>query len=137
MPSIGVGVLVLKEGRILLGKRTGAHGEGTYAAPGGFVECGETLEEALRREVREEAGIEVEDIRLISVSDLLLWKDRHYLDIGFVANWTGGEVQNISGEAEGWEWFDPAEPPSPLFPSIPVYLEALKTGRVYRSAIRD
>jgi 8-oxo-dGTP diphosphatase len=58
-----MGVLVMRRGRVLLGRRRGSHGEGYYAAPGGHIEFGESFEQAARREVREETGLEIADLR--------------------------------------------------------------------------
>ncbi|EPQ26980.1 uncharacterized protein PFL1_05615 [Pseudozyma flocculosa PF-1] len=61
VPRVGVGVLVLNErGRILLGKRTGSHGAGTLALPGGHLELHESFEDCAIREVLEETGIHLE-----------------------------------------------------------------------------
>ena len=59
-PKVGVGVAVFQEGRILLGKRKGAHGDGEWGFPGGHLELGETVEECARRELFEETGMQVE-----------------------------------------------------------------------------
>ena len=61
-PKVGIGVLIVKDGKILLGERIGAHGSGLFALPGGHLEFGETFEETARREVEEETGLT--DIRI-------------------------------------------------------------------------
>jgi len=43
VPRVGLGVLIIKDGKVLLGRRKGAHGEGTWAPPGGHLECGESF----------------------------------------------------------------------------------------------
>ena len=65
-----------------------------YSALAGFAEPGETLEEAVRREVREEVGVEVGAIRYFGSQP---WPFPHSLMIGFFATWLSGEIQ-IDGE---------------------------------------
>jgi len=130
-PKVGLGVLIFKEGKVLLGKRKNAHGAGEYATPGGHVDFGETLEECARRELREETGLEIENLEVICVSNILLW-GKHYLDIGFRADWKSGEAMNLEPDkCEGWEWYDPASPPAPLMVGASRYLDALKTGKIF------
>lgn len=68
-PRVGVGGVVLSEGRVLLIRRAKAPLKGRWSIPGGTVELGETLEEALVREMREETGLEVKPLRLLTVFD--------------------------------------------------------------------
>jgi 8-oxo-dGTP diphosphatase len=63
-PQVGVGVLIVENGRVLLGKRKGSDGAGTWSAPGGHLEFGETVEACARREVLEETGLQLQDLRL-------------------------------------------------------------------------
>jgi 8-oxo-dGTP diphosphatase len=56
-PRVGVEIIVVKEGKILLGKRKGAHGSGCYSPPGGNLECKETVETCAKRELDEETGL--------------------------------------------------------------------------------
>lgn len=64
LPRVGVAVLLLREGKLLLGQRVGTHGSGTWAPPGGYLEFGESLEACARREVLEETGLTLENPRL-------------------------------------------------------------------------
>ena len=83
-PKVGVGVMVFKDGKVLLGKRNDdaekasseLHGEGTWTMPGGKLDFGETLKEAARREAMEETGIKLNKLELISVADEIL-TDKH------------------------------------------------------------
>ena len=56
-PKVGIGVLVLKNGKVLMAKRKGAHGNGEFAFPGGHLEFWESIVGCVKRECREEAGI--------------------------------------------------------------------------------
>jgi 8-oxo-dGTP diphosphatase len=58
-PRVGIGVIILKNGRVLLGKRKSSHGTGTWHFPGGHLEFGESLEDCSRREVLEETGMKI------------------------------------------------------------------------------
>lgn len=62
-PKVGVGVFVMRNGQVLIGKRKGAHGEGEYSFPGGHLEYMESFEGCARRETQEETGIEIQNIR--------------------------------------------------------------------------
>ena len=58
-PKVGVGVIVTKNSRVLLGKRKGAHGEATWCFPGGHLEFREKLEDCAKRETLEETGVKI------------------------------------------------------------------------------
>ena len=62
-PRIGVGVLVFREGKILLGKRKNSHGAETWQAPGGHLEFGESIEDCAKREVLEETGLRISELK--------------------------------------------------------------------------
>jgi NAD+ diphosphatase len=73
-----------------------------YSTLAGFVEPGETLEQAVVREVREESGITVKDIRYFGSQP---WPFPHSLMIGFTANYAGGEITLNDGENVDVRWF--------------------------------
>ena len=62
-PRVGIGVFVVRDGKFLLGKRKNAHGEGTWCLVGGHLEYGESWEDCVRREIAEEIGVKVKNIR--------------------------------------------------------------------------
>ena len=128
-PLVGMGVLVLRGDRVLLGRRKGAHGAGYYAAPGGHIEWGESLAATARREVREECGLEIENIRLLSVGSYRWGPDRHFVDVDVVCEAPYGEPRNLEPDrCEGWEWFPLDELPSPLFIVTENMLASLASG---------
>jgi NAD+ diphosphatase len=97
-------MLVVDGDRVLLGRQP-TWPPGRYSALAGFVEPGETLEEAVAREVREEAGVEVRNPRYVSSQP---WPFPSSLMLGFVAQWAGGEPR-ARDEVEDVRWFERAE----------------------------
>ena len=86
-PLVGVGALIFRDRRILLGKRKNAHGEGEYASPGGHLEHMESFEACLKREAREEVGIEIDNVRFLCVSNLKAHAPKHYVGVSLLADW--------------------------------------------------
>ncbi len=137
-PKVGVGVVILKEGKILLGKRLNAHGEGGYAGPGGHLEYMESFADCAKRETLEECGVEIENVRLLCLSHVTQYAPHHFVDIGVVADWKGGEPQTLEPhKCAGWAWYDLDDLPLPLFGSEGKYIEALRTGQVYHDTIEE
>jgi 8-oxo-dGTP diphosphatase len=127
-----MGVLVMRQGRVLLGRRRGSHGAGYYAAPGGHIEFGESFEQTARREVREETGLEITDLRLLSVGNYFFSRAdglRHYIDIDFVCEAPAGDPQLMEPEkCDGWAWYDLDAVPQPLFIVTQRMIESLRSG---------
>ncbi|PYH92200.1 hypothetical protein BO71DRAFT_400773 [Aspergillus ellipticus CBS 707.79] len=107
-PRIGVGVFILNPaGQIILGRRQGSHGSGTWALPGGHLELNESFEECAAREVTEETGLEVKNIRfLTATNDVMRAERKHYVTI-----FVGCEVQDGAEprimepeKCSAWEW---------------------------------
>lgn len=116
-PLIGIGVIIIREGKILLGKRRNAHGAGSWCCPGGHLEYGESLETCARREVKEETGLEIENIRPGSfTNDLFSQEGKHYVTLFMLADCPRGEPAICEPEkCEIWEWFPADALPRPLF----------------------
>jgi len=117
---------IIREDEILLA-RSPHFPSGMYSTLAGFVEPGETLEEAVAREVREEASVEISDITYVCSQP---WPFPHSLMIGFTAHYAGGEIQIDNNEIVDAQWF-PADdlPPLPTRASIARHLiELFKTG---------
>jgi 8-oxo-dGTP diphosphatase len=130
-PKCGVGALILKNGKVLLGKRKNSHGAGSYGSGGGHLEYGESFETALVREIREETGLEIENVRFLCISNFMV-DTKHYVDVAFLADWKSGEPTVTEPDKfEGWDWYDIKNVPSPLFGVVKNYLEALETGKQY------
>jgi 8-oxo-dGTP diphosphatase len=132
-PQVGVGLIIIKGNKVLLGKRKGSHGHGEYASTGGHLENGETLEECIMRELREEAGpdIQIKNLRFVRLINLRKYAPKHYIDIGFIAEWKSGEPKVMeSDKKESWDWYDMDNLPSPLFGTVEAYIDAYKTGQI-------
>ena len=116
-PKVGVGVIVRKDGKVLLGKRKGAHGEGAWAFPGGHLEFNESWEDCARREVAEENGIEINNIHFGNATNDIFERERkHYITIFMVSDYASGEVQIMEPDkCEQWDWFSWDDLPQPLF----------------------
>jgi 8-oxo-dGTP diphosphatase len=116
-PKVGVGVIVIKDGKVLFGKRKNAHGEGSWSYPGGHLEYGESWEECARREVKEETGIEIKNIRFGTVTnDIFKNEQKHYITICMLADYSSGELKIMEPEkCEKWDWFEWDKLPQPLF----------------------
>ena len=114
---VGVAIIITKDNKVLLIKRKGTHGKGTWSTPGGHVDFGETLERCAAREAKEEVGLDVIDIRFRAVTnDLFEATGRHYVTIWMEGRSESGEP-TIAAEDEveeiGWYAWDSL--PSPLF----------------------
>lgn len=100
-PIVGVGAIVWKEDAVLLVRRGQEPAKGEWTLPGGVVELGETMTAALRRELREEAGIEVEILGLSAVVERIFPDpagriEYHYLLLDFLCLYAGGEPRPAS-----------------------------------------
>jgi len=115
-PRLAPAVIVLVEReREMLLARSHHFPPGVYSTLAGFVEPGESLEEAVRREVEEEVGVRVTDLRYFGSQP---WPFPHSLMVGFVARWTGGEIELDDDEIEDARWFGPDDLP-PVLPFPP------------------
>lgn len=119
-PRVGVGVIVIHDGKVLLGKRRSAHGAGEWQFPGGHLEFGESVEECACRELREETGLTPLSLELGPWVNDLIEESKHYVTLFTFVNRFEGELQLLEPDkCEGWEWFAWDSLPSPLFlPSI-------------------
>ncbi|HLF04999.1 MAG TPA: NUDIX domain-containing protein [Dehalococcoidia bacterium] len=130
-PLVGVGVVFLREGRVFLAKRQGAHGEATWASAGGHLEMGESLEECARREALEELGVRVGHLRFLCVSNIIFY-GKHYLDVEFLGDI--GDQEPVLAEPDAFSqagWFPLTGLPQPLFQAVHYALDSLRTGQNY------
>jgi len=136
-PVASLGIMILREGTVLLAKRKGTLGTGEYSFPGGKLENGETFEEGILREFKEECGdkIKVNNLRFLMLANILHYKPRHFVNVCFVADWDSGEALNTEPDKlEAWAWYPLASLPSPLFFPSKIMIEAYKSGKYYLNA---
>ena len=112
-PLVGVGAIIIEDGRVLLVKRGHPPLHGEWSIPGGVLEVGETLREAAIREAREETCLVVEPADLLGVYDRVLRDDDgrtlyHYVLIDFLCRRVGGEAR-AADDADEVRWFTPEE----------------------------
>ena len=112
-PLVGVGAVILDQGRVVLVKRKFPPLAGDWSIPGGRLKIGETLREGVVREAREETGLTVDPVELLGVYDRLLLDEAgrilyHYVLIDFLCRRLTGELQ-ASGDADDARWFSPEE----------------------------
>jgi 8-oxo-dGTP diphosphatase len=129
-PLVGICVVVVKDGRVLLGKRKGSHGADEYACPGGHLEHLESFADCAAREVMEETGLAIGPVRFLRVLNLTHYAPKHYVDIAFAADWQSGEPEvREPDKVDSWAWYPLDALPSPLFATVPTALEALTGTR--------
>jgi 8-oxo-dGTP diphosphatase len=125
---VGTSIIVVREGKVLAGRRKGSHAEGLISFPGGHLDFGETWEKCAFRELEEECGDQLQ-VKLrpqaniaslgqsppvgplswrldwFTTNDIMPQYGKHYITIFMVADWVSGEAINTEPDkCEGWEW---------------------------------
>ncbi len=137
-PKVGVGVAVLRENQVLLGKRIGSHGEGEWAFPGGHLEFGETIEACAKRELLEETGLQALVLETGGWSSDVMAEDKHYITLFAVVRQFEGEPKLLEPEkCEGWQWFPLDALPEPLFAPIHTFLKQKAPHEQVLSSLLD
>lgn len=135
----GVGIMLYRDGKILLGLRhsdpakakSSLRGEGTLTMPGGKLEFGETMEEGAKREVLEETGIILNDARVMCINTDKN-EHAHYITVGvYCDNFTGEAELKEPEEIVRWDWFDVKNLPEPMFRSCVHIMENYRQGKFY------
>lgn len=116
-PRVGIGVIIINDKKVLMGKSKNAHGNGFWAFPGGHLEYGESFEQCAQRETLEETSLQVTNIRLGHVTnDVFEYENKHYVTIFILADYISGDPLVMeSDKCESWQWFNWHELPEPLF----------------------
>jgi ADP-ribose pyrophosphatase YjhB (NUDIX family) len=112
-PYLAVSAAVVREGKVLLVRRARHPGLNLYTLPGGVVEAGETLRDAIIREVREETSLTIEPITLAGQREVIVRDaqgrvERHFVILCFAARWRTGEPV-LNEELDDARWLAPDE----------------------------
>jgi ADP-ribose pyrophosphatase YjhB (NUDIX family) len=112
-PYLAVSAAICRDGRVLIVRRARPPAHGLYTLPGGGVELGESLEEAVVREVREETALAIEPVELVGfrqaiVRDAAGRVERHFVILPFAARFLGGEVA-LNEELAEAQWMLPPD----------------------------
>ena len=122
-PRVGVGAIVFDaDGALLLIQRATEPAKGRWSIPGGLVELGESLADAVRRETREETGLEIEPIRIVEVVERIHTNPPpdhrvryHYILVDYLCTITGGSLHAASDAAQArWITRDEWQQSNPL-----------------------
>lgn len=135
-PRIGIGVMIQNEkGEVLLGLRQGSHGAGEWAFPGGHLELGETVFESAKREVKEEVGVDVLEMEIISLFDEMKYLEtdgKQYFVIGVNAKkWSGMPSLVEKTKWLEWRWFSLDKLPDKMLEATGLMINYYNQGKLY------
>ncbi len=116
-PRVGIGVFIIRNGTFLMGHRKGSHGSGTWSIPGGHMEFGESFAQTAAREVMEETGLLIGNIRFGAVTnDVFEDENKHYVTVWVLSDALTGEPSITEPDKfVDQEWIDIDHLPEPLF----------------------
>ena len=138
--GVGCGVMLLKDNKVLLGKRhedpdkadSELHGEGTWIMPGGKLHYGETFEECARREVEEETGMKLKKVKVMCVNNDKN-EHAHFVTVGLFSDDFEGEPKVMEpDEITEWKWFALDKLPEKMFFPSAKILENYKKDVFYK-----
>jgi 8-oxo-dGTP diphosphatase len=114
-PGVGCGAAILRDRRLLLVKRLKAPEAGHWSLPGGKVDFGERVADAVKREIFEELGVEIALTRPLGLVEMIGLDDQHWVSPIYEAAITSGEPVNREPDKHaGFVWADLDAPPAPL-----------------------
>jgi 8-oxo-dGTP diphosphatase len=131
-PKVGIAIIIERDNKVLLGKRKGSHGSGSWAFPGGHLEFNESIEDCAKREAMEETGLTIENIKKDTfTNDIMREENKHYITCFVKADCFSGEPKIMEpNKCEEWNWFDWNNLPTPLFIPIQNLLKNLIKPRI-------
>ena len=112
-PYLAVSAAIIRDGKVLIVRRARKPALNLYSLPGGVVELGEDLKQAVTREVREETALAIEPVALAGHSEVVVRDaqgrvERHFVVLCFAARWLSGEV-TLNEELDDARWLAPDE----------------------------
>jgi len=112
-PFLAVSAAIIRDGKVLIVRRARKPALNLYSLPGGVVEVGEQLADAVVREVREETALDIEPVALAGHREAIMRDkegriERHFVILCFAARWLKGEP-TLNSELDDARWIDPAE----------------------------
>lgn len=107
-PAVGTSAVIVRDGKVLLGRRRGSHAAGVWSTPGGHLEHGESFIDCVRREVAEETGLTVLSCTDFAFANNILEDEsKHYVTLYFLCEVAPGEPMLLEPDkCEGWQWLD-------------------------------
>jgi 8-oxo-dGTP diphosphatase len=113
----GVGVFIFKSGKFLMQKRKGAHGKDTWSVPGGWMEFSESFEDTAKREVMEEVGLKIKNVRVAGVNNSYFKEEGvHSVTIWVMSDYMSGTaIIQEPDRIQDLLWCDFSSLPNPLF----------------------
>ncbi|NIO44176.1 MAG: NUDIX domain-containing protein [Candidatus Aenigmarchaeota archaeon] len=138
--NAGVGVMLLKDDKVLLGKRNDdsikadslLHGEGTWTCPGGKLDFGEKIVDAVKKEIFEETGIKANYLNVVSVTNEIV-SDAHFVTIGFLCKDFEGEPKIMEPEEiVEWKWFSLNKLPENIYPPSLKLINNYLENKIYK-----
>lgn len=138
LPKVGVGVVVVKDNFVLLGKRKGAHGADDWSTPGGHLELFESPEECAYRELKEETDLEASCIIPGPWTNNVFNNEKHYITLFmFVPEFEGTPKVLEPHKCESWEWHDWDNLPQPLFFTIQSLIETVGIEKLKNQSFKS
>jgi 8-oxo-dGTP diphosphatase len=120
--KVGVGVIIVKHNKVLLGKRRNSHGDGEYSFPGGHLEFDESITQCAHREVMEETGLKLFEVHHESAytDDWYPLEQKRYITlyVTAVTSFRAVPILKEPDKCEGWYWYDWEDLPFPIFQGI-------------------
>src|SRR5258708_7427485 len=112
-PFLAVSAAIIRDGRVLIARRAKGASTGVFTLPGGVVEAGETLHEAVIREISEETGVAIEPVALAGHREFITRDadgrvQRHFVILCFAARWISGDGEPALEELSELRWLEAA-----------------------------
>lgn len=106
LPAVTVGALIFNQkGKVFLMRSHKWRGK--YVVPGGHIELGETMKEALKREIKEETALNIHNIEYLCLNEFIFdksfWKKKHFIFLNFTCKTNSTKVE-LNNEAQGYVW---------------------------------